>query len=413
MNINLIVISSELHILSNVLKARTALFEGLRAFGRLTMILENDYINNLDKISQAEGPALNIIFIATGGTEEKFLNIFPYLSQPVIILSDGYHNSFAASFEICTWLKNNNIEHYMFHAPDHITPESLSGLKNELIALNANLNARKVLSGLRVGLIGGASSWLISSWIDRESVIKKIALNFIDISSTEVIDRFKEIKASGKDYSQLADFKQYLSLLKDRSKDDLTDAYILYDAIKSICDAYKLDALTIKCFDLLDTCHSTACLALALLNDNGIVAGCEGDIPTLCTMLFFRRNYNACCFMANPAAADKEHLTADFAHCSIPLTMTDAYRLPSHFESRMGIGIQGSVPPGEYTLLKISGLHLDKRYYCCGDIIETPYIAERCRTQVRFKFRNMEDFDNFMANRVGNHIVIAKGNFVI
>ena len=37
-------------------------------------------------------------------------------------------------------------------------------------------------------------------------------------------------------------------------------------------------------FDIVKTCGTTSCLALALLNDEGIVAGCEGDMQTLLSM---------------------------------------------------------------------------------------------------------------------------------
>ena len=52
----------------------------------------------------------------------------------------------------------------------------------------------------------------------------------------------------------------------------------LYRAIKRIVEEEKLSALTLSCFKLIEQTGTTGCLALSLLNDDGIIAGCEGDL---------------------------------------------------------------------------------------------------------------------------------------
>ncbi|MGB4638278.1 MAG: hypothetical protein WBI81_11195 [Limnochordia bacterium] len=52
----------------------------------------------------------------------------------------------------------------------------------------------------------------------------------------------------------------------------------MYLALKEIAGAHGLDALALKCFDLLPVLQNTACFALAKLSKDGIVAACEGDI---------------------------------------------------------------------------------------------------------------------------------------
>ena len=60
---------------------------------------------------------------------------------------------------------------------------------------------------------------------------------------------------------------------------ELKLALRIYSALKALVVKYKLDGLTVRCFDLLSTIHSTSCIALALLNNEGIIAACEGDVP--------------------------------------------------------------------------------------------------------------------------------------
>ena len=59
-------------------------------------------------------------------------------------------------------------------------------------------------------------------------------------------------------------------------------------ALGDVLDVEHLDAVTVRCFDLLDDPGTSGCLALASLNDDGIVAGCEGDVPSALAMLWVR-----------------------------------------------------------------------------------------------------------------------------
>ena len=178
-------------------------------------------------------------------------------------------------------------------------------------------------------------------------------------------------------------------------------------ALMKLVEKYRLTALTVKCFDLLDSCRTTACLALARLNDDGIVSGCEGDIPALWTMMAVYARRGKVPFMANPSSSDRERLRVDFAHCTVPTSMTESFTLPTHFESGIGVGIAGILPTGRYSVVKIGGRRLDRFYGAEGTVTANTKIVQRCRTQVSFRFDSPEDFDRFFANRLGNHIVLV------
>ena len=332
-------------------------------------------------------------FIATGGTEELFSRVWRALPQPIVLISDGYHNSFAASFEIASFLEQQGVGHKLINLPmENDGVKSISSFDPY-----ADERVLKALSASRIGLIGGASSWLISSDIDRETVSARFGAQFIDIPLSEVEDAYKtqpaeDITESATTYSRAA----------------LSDAERMYRALKTVCGRYSLTALTIKCFDLLGSCLTTSCLALARLSDEGIVSGCEGDIPSLWTLIAARTLSGHPAFMANPSSSCEADCTVDFAHCTIPLSMCENYTLPSHFESGIGIGVAGILAQGPCKLLKIGGPLLDKVYTASGIIECNTRVAARCRTQIRFRFPSPAEFDRFMANRLGNHIILYR-----
>src|SRR5699024_3890820 len=101
----------------------------------------------------------------------------------------------------------------------------------------------------------------------------------------------------------------------------------IYIGLKNIVDKYNLDGLTVRCFDLLSKVNNTGCIALSLLNDEGIISSCEGDVPALISMLILNALSGEPVFMANPSSIDVEKNEVVFAHCTIPLDMTEDYVL--------------------------------------------------------------------------------------
>lgn len=345
-----------------------------------------------DKL-QEQYPDYTLCFIATGGTENAFLAslLSGEIHAPFLILSDGYHNSFAASFEISSYLEKHCHKHKLINFPlaEEITLDASQPLRGAApVALGEPYSDPRVLNYLRnsrIGLIGGASSWLISSDVDIEAVSLRFGCKFECIDIKELETEFKALEPDG---------------------ERLLDAEKMYYALKNVVLRHKLTALTIKCFDLLDSCKTTSCLALSRLNDEGIVSGCEGDIPALWTMMVAYASSGFAPFMANPSSSNSAEGSVDFAHCTIPLKMTLNHSLPTHFESGISVGIAGKLPLGNYTVMKIGGARLDKINICHGKIVANTVLDARCRTQVRFVFDSADDYERFMNARLGNHIVI-------
>ena len=470
MQINLSLISSSLHNITELSQKRMEVIEALKALGDVS-IFKNSSPASCG-IESATGEIVNVAYVLTGGTESLFIKLFgencSRLSN-ITIISDAYHNSLAASQEICTWLYNNGVQHRHIHIPLHSPDATLNRIPTLLCTespapqrteCNAGVAAEatcaeaataeaagieaarteaarteaatakaasdeaasadalvKALGGCTIGLIGEAYPWLIASGIDKEALSERCGVSFREISIGTLADKYLGYRELWKNHTLSAGARAELdevlcrfscSLEGDRTTEDLSDAAIMYLALASICKEEHLDAVTVKCFDLLSSCKTTACLALALLNDNGIIAGCEGDIPSICTMLAIYKALGRPSFMANPASIDSDNLSIDFAHCTIPTVMVEGCTLPSHFESGIGIGINGEVPLGNYTLCKLSGKTLERSLICNGRLVKGEYLSNRCRTQVRFIFESKAEFDAFCKARVGNHIILFK-----
>ena len=334
-------------------------------------------------------PQFDFVMIATGGVENLFKRIMPSTGK---LIADGRNNSLAAALEILTWLEGQGKEGQIIH-----------GTNDEIIKSLVETVCPPSLQGLRIGLFGQPSDWLIASGVDREYLLKHFRVETIDIDLHRLIDGIKAIPQTDAVKVAQAIVKKAKSV-KEPSCADMLEAAKAYLAIKKICQEERLDAMTIRCFDIVKTCGTTSCLALALLNDEGIVAGCEGDMQTLMSMLLAKRLCGEEAFMANPSNLTSE--TSMLAHCTIPLAMCDDISIRSHFESGIGVAIQGTMPLTDYTIFKWGGPRLDRYFVTEAQAIEAPYSNHFCRTQITL---NVDLRPYLLKHSIGNHHVIIKG----
>ncbi len=334
---------------------------------------------------------VDAVMIATGGVENLFKTLFNG-NGPVTLIADGRNNSLAASLEILTWLEGQGIEGRIIH-----------GTNDEIIAALAGAQHVAPLQGLRIGLFGRPSDWLIASDVDRDYLLEHFGVETLDIDLKRLIDGINAVPQADAVKVAQAIVKK-ANAVKEPSCADMVEAAKAYLAIRKICQEERLDAMTIRCFDIVNTCGTTSCLALALLNDEGIVAGCEGDMQTLMSMLLAKRLCGEEAFMANPSNLTQH--SSMLAHCTIPLTMCDDISIRSHFESGIGVAIQGTMPLTDYTIFKWGGAKLDRYFVTEAQAVEMPYSDHFCRTQITL---NVDLRPYLLKHSIGNHHVIIKG----
>ena len=334
---------------------------------------------------------MDLVFVESGGAEEAFIKMFDKIKSPFLLLSSSKNNSLPACMEIKSYATTNKKECLIVMGE---TNEIADTIKH----FSRVYHAKMEIAGSRLGIVGKPSDWLIYSKCDYSEVDKKFGISLIDISMEE----FKK-EIDKKQYGHvrhLADLEK-----KWKKKETLEGALYIYGALKRLITRYQLDGLTVRCFDLLKAYKNTACLALALLNEEGYVATCEGDVPSMLTMFILNKLHEDSSFQANPSTIDFTKRTILFAHCTVPFDMVKDYTLDTHFESGLGIGIKGELSLGPCTIYKISA---DLKEYVAidGTIKANENLKEYCRTQITVEL-NPRNLMEFMSGNVGNHFIIS------
>ena len=325
-----------------------------------------------------------VVAVLSGGTEAQFVDLVRAkeidLKRPVYLMVSGYSNSLAAALEILSYIRQRNgIGKIMQHPKDTVFPEvsetaSLTRAPLEKVLKNATKQ--------RLGVVGAPSNWLIASGADYKDVLKKMNCELVDIPITEVSS---------------------LGVVDP----GMPGAEAIYERLKEIIAKYKLDAITLRCFDLLSTVNNTGCIALSKLNDEGIPAACESDIPVLLTMVACKNLTGEPGFMVNPARIQPDGQML-LAHCTIPLKMTKSHEYTTHFESGIGVAIHGELEAGDYTLVKLSG-DLKRLLAVNVKLTRCQYEKNLCRTQVWIQSTPIVS-QYFLTDPIANHHLLIKGH---
>ena len=347
--------------------------------------------DDLELVEGVNNPVYSIIFIETGGSEQKFVQDIDKIKQPIILLSDCKNNSLPACFEIKTYLESKDIESVLLFGEE-------VNIANSIKHISKIMQAKYNIEHSSLGVIGEPSNWLIASRVNYEDAKKRFGVTLIDISTSELKEEI--------DKGMLPNIPR-LNELKNSSYDQdvLNGALLIYSGLKRIIEKYHLNGFTLRCFDLIEEYKNTACLAFALLNEEGYIAACEGDVPSMLSMLLIKEVTNQPSFQANPSKIDIKESNVLFAHCTIPLNMLQKYELTTHFESGLGIGVRGTLDKNRVTIFKIAP-NLKDALCVTGDIKENLSLPNYCRTQIVVNLERDELFE-FLKESFGNHVLIA------
>ena len=336
------------------------------------------------KVSDSFVEENQVVAVLSGGTEAQFVDLIRDkqidLKRPVYLMVSEYSNSLPAALEILSFIRQRNgIAKIMQHAKDTVFADESDTASLTRAPLEKVLKNDKKL---RLGVVGKSSDWLIASQVNYKEVLEKMNCELIDIP-------FEELSSIGE------------------VDPGMKGAEAIYERMKEIIVKHKLDGVTLRCFDLFTTVKNTACVAVSKLNDEGIPAGCEGDIPVLLTKMACKKLTGELGWMGSPARIQPDGQIL-LTKCTIPLSMTKKHEYTTHFESGIGVAIHGEVEPGEYTLVKLA--HDMKRLLAVNvTVTRCQYEKNMCRTQIWIQSTPIVS-QYLLMSPLSDHHILIKGH---
>lgn len=371
------------------------------------------------ELASSAGDTPPLFFILTGGTEGIVLDYLNSRSAPhgrkpfpLILVAHPHHNSLPAALEIAARAGQDGGSAMLIQlrSPDD------DASRGEIQAATEICAAIGTMRSSVIGAVGEASDWLVASSQKAEAVSSTWGARIESVPFRELKDKIDESRKEGRPILG-AKFRSFLDgsrFVKEPAEADMAKSESIYAALRQVAAERNLDALTLRCFDLVLLDQSTGCYALSQLADDGIDAGCEGDIPSIIALRWMRLLSGSAAWMANPSeiklgeGGGKGGIL--LAHCTVPRSVLASYGIRSHFESGLGVAVAGDFSPGPVTLVRLGGSSLDKAWIAEGFLGAGPSDEGLCRTQALVSLENA-DILKLLERPLGNHIVVGFGHW--
>jgi len=329
----------------------------------------------------------DVLFFLSGGSEQPATKQVS-AGHFYFLIGSRHDNSYASATEVKAYLNAMNI-------PSMLLDEEEAETKSYLKYFFTVKQALKNLSGKKLGLIGQVSDWLIASAISSSMLEEKLGIKLIEIPWSKLA-HYSEFKVSD----------TFLTSFSGKKNFDLTETAKVSEMLTNTIQKWKLDAITVECFPLVQKDSVTACLPLARFNNVGIPAGCEGDITAITGMMLCKELTGIIPWIANINKATDE--VCLFSHCTIAPGLVSDFSVKTHFETGKGTAIEGDFKSDLITIFRFDN-KLSKAFIASANITGRPKSATACRTQIEVKLTENE-VKLLRQSQLGNHHLIFPGD---
>lgn len=332
----------------------------------------------------------DVLMFLTGGSERIAIELVQeYRFYLMIASKEG--NSWAAATEVKAWMNQHNISSILINAD---SPSAALVVENFYHALNGVRH----LHGQRLGVVGKSSDWLVSSAASPFLLQSRMGIEQVDIEWSDIV--FNEVKQIAPDFTSLFSCAD--------NKAELSESGKIYEGLASLIPFYRLNALSVECFPLVNQTGHTACLALAKLNLDNIPAACEADNCSAAGLMLASEVCGIIPWMANTIIV--ENTKALFAHCTAPVNLLSSFKVDTHYETNKGQAIAGEVKAEEVTIFRLDNT-LSRIFITLAKVTGKPKSKTACRTQLEVEISTSAN-QYFLNNPFGNHHLLLPGNRV-
>ncbi len=233
---------------------------------------------------------------------------------------------------------------------------------------------KKKLHQAKFCVVGGRVPGFYLSNVDELKFRQKIGPEIINLSIASLIQRAESIEVS----RVQEDIKKTKTLVGciSASEESMEKTSRVYLALKDYAKENQITAYALKCWpDFQEVYNLAICGVVSKLNNEGLLASCEGDVTGLATMLIQQELTDMPVFLTDLVNISEEG-TVKLWHCgaAAPALARDKNKvcMGEHptMKQGLGVGVNMDLMPGKLTVCKLSEGDPYRLLICEGECIE-------------------------------------------
>jgi L-fucose isomerase-like protein len=310
--------------------------------------------------------------IITWSFDHYTLELHQHLNVPVAIRAiPGIRTgSIVGSQQLASLLADLDIKYRLFYG--EISDLSVA---REVSDYARACGIYKKLRRSRMAVIGRRTEGMTPTAVDELEIARLFGIRLIHYGLDELLDIADTIPE--------ADAAQTWSRFKSGAREVLSETKHgiqtarNYLACKKIVEQHSLSAVSIGSYP---KCQGTMCIPIAWLNEDGIPAGCEGDVNATINMLILSQLSDDPVHFGEMLAIDEKENSIVTSHCgcgSPSLSDTKGYVLSPVRLANSGVCIRFAAKPGPITFVNLVGRK--NNYRMCaiqGNAVSTGLVFE-------------------------------------
>ena len=271
----------------------------------------------------------------------------------------------------------------------------------------------KVLKEAKVGILGSRAHGFFNVGVSELSLYKKYGC-LVDSYQLDEVFNYKEDTTRTKYYENKINSTFNI---KGVTKEQVSKTSILASKIESFIKDKELDVLAIRCWPEFAAGFSIApCAAMSVLQDEGYILACEGDIDCGLTMLCHKAIGALTPFMADLSQVNLEENYALMWHCGVaPSSLCDGICTPTldtYFAGGKGVTAGFVMKSGKVHVARLDSINGKYRIFQeTGKAI--PMNKELSGTYAKciFDYGLKSVLDKLVYSGTAHHLSMAYGDY--
>ena len=244
-------------------------------------------------LEEVKNSPVDVVLVESDNVKDKFFKIYNKLNKFIYLICFSKGRSFSAALEINQYLTKNKANFIFDDSP----MVSLQKILPTFVDISRTYHE---LNGKNFGLFIEESGDSLLPKFDEGKLYKKLGISVIKVGKEELFKEYKKYKSGNPPH--LLKMKK---MVKNSSA--LNKTLYLYGALSRLAEKYHLSGLTIDSNVIKEELGISPSLALALLNEQGIICNDKTDLGVLVSSFVAYKLSNHVPYVATPIKTDYEN----------------------------------------------------------------------------------------------------------